>query len=174
MSVTSAYIYLSVFTFTFLGLSVLFGTTQPGFQNIINVPQQCLFNNNPTATCSFPVWNPPQPTGISFNSSQVPWYQCILSVPCVVQTVTGGTGVSSTAQQIWNGLSEIGYAIGLFPVYAYVFFNKIYEAILLVNAMTSLINTDYGVPFLSYIFFTFAFIWIFLGMAIFKPGGHGS
>lgn len=174
MSTTSAYIFLSVFTFMFLGLSVLFGTTQPGFQNAINAPDQCLFNNNPAPTCSFPTWNPPRPNNITTTVNQVPWWQCLLSVPCVVQSVAGSTGVSSTAQQVWNGLSIIGYAIGLIPVYTFVFFNKLYNSLLLVNTMISLINTDYGVPFLSYFFFAFTFIWLFIGVAIFKPGGHGG
>jgi len=173
MANSQTFAYLIIFTFVFIGLSTAYGVTQPKFNSAIYAPTQCLFNNNPTGSCSFPVWNPPQPSNVTAVAKSTPWYQCIFSTACVIATVTG-TSVGTTGQAIWNGMSEIAYGISLFPIYAFVFFNKIFQVLVLMNAIFSVMNNDYGVPFLSYIFFAFTTLTIVYGIAVLKPGGHGG
>lgn len=173
MANTQIFAYLIMFVVIFSGILTLYGSSQPGFSNAINAPNQCLINNVPPDTCSYPVWNPPTPTNVTVLKGQVPWYLCILNVPCVIGSVVGISS-PSTAQSIWNGMSELAYAVGLVPQYAFVFFNKIGAGIFLIGGIASFLNQDQGVPFLGYLFTAFLIlIGVFL-VAMVKPGGHGN
>jgi hypothetical protein len=173
MSNTATFAYLIMFIFTFIGLLTLFGITQPGFQQAIQTPSQCLINDNPPEKCSFPSWNPPIPANITTTQNQVPWYQCIISTVCIVRSVTGVIG-GSTGQAIWNGMSEIAYGLSLIPQSIFVFFNKLGSLIFLLNGINQFLNSDLGVPFVGYIFFGFAILLVVFGGAMLKPGGHGQ
>lgn len=174
MSHTVAFIYLVMFTSIFLGLNVILGTTLPGFNNIIGPPKDCVFNNIPASTCSFPAFNPPKlANSTTTNTVSIPFPQCMFTTPFSCGATTIQT-IQNLAQATQNGLVEVGYAIGLVPIYTFVFFNKIYMSLVLLNTVFSVINLDYGVPFLTYFMYAFVIILTMLGLAIFKPGGHGS
>lgn len=174
MSHTVAFIYIVMFTTIFLGLNVFYGSTLPGFNNIISAPKDCVFNNIPASTCSFPAFNPPKVANTTTTETKsVPFPACMFTTPFSCGATTLQT-ISNVAQATENGLLEIAYGIGLVPIYTYVFFNKIFMSLVLLNTVFSVINLDYGVPFLTYFMYGFVLILTMLGLAIFKPGGHGS
>jgi hypothetical protein len=152
---------------------IQFGTSVPSIASQIQGPVNCDINNIPVTTCSFPTYNPPVPTNVTTIVNQTPWWKCILSVPCVLLSVTGSVGGSTTAQSLWNGLSELTYAFGYYGVFAYVFFNKAIQGIFLVYGITSVMSTDYGIPLLQYIWLSFFVFYIMYAISMLKPGGSG-
>src|SRR5437867_11406827 len=99
MANSQTFAYLIIFTFVFIGLSTAYGVTQPKFNSAIYASTQCLLNNNPTGSCSFPVCNPPQPSNVTAFAKSTPCYQYIFSTSCVIATVTG-TSLGTTGQVI--------------------------------------------------------------------------
>lgn len=180
MSHTIAFIYLVLFATTFLGLLVTFGVNTPGFSNTLIVPVNCLFNNI-GPFCSFPSYNPPKLSNVTQTQTTNPanqYPQCIAIGfatlnPFQCSGTIGGV-VTNVGQAIWNGLLVLGYALSLLPIYAYVFFNKLYMALTILNSIVNVINNDYGVPFFQFLVYGFMIIIVFFGIAVFKPGGHGG
>ncbi len=164
---------LTMFLVLSSGVLIQFGTSVPSIANQLTGPINCDINNIPTTTCQFAQYNPPTPTNVTQALSQTPWWKCIFSVPCVVASVTGSVGGQSAAQSIWNGMSEIAYALGYYATFAYVFFNKLVQAIFLIFGITQIMSTDYGIPFLQYFWLSFFIFYIMYGISMLKPGGSG-
>jgi hypothetical protein len=174
MSNTAIFAYIIMFIMISTGLLVLYGVTQPAFQNTVNAPYQCLVNSNPSASCAFPTWNPPTPSNVTTTLNQIPWWKCILSTPCVFAAVTGSIGGASTAQSIWNGFSIFGYGIGVFLQSVFVFFVKLEAGGLFLTGLITFLNDDSGVPFLGNIYLAFEIFLVIFGIALIKPGGSGQ
>ncbi len=174
MSNTMIFAYILMFIVITSGLLTLWGTTQPGFQNVINGPYQCLVNDTPATSCKFPTWHPPTPSNVTVALNQTPWWQCILSAPCVFSSVAGSVGGSSTAQSIWNGFSTLGYGIGIFMQTVFVFLVKLEAGGLLLTGLISFLNNNSGVPFAGNFFLAFSILLVIFGIALIKPGGHGQ
>lgn len=178
MSHTVAFIYMVVFATVLLGLLVTFGISTPGFNNTIKVQVDCVFNNIPANTCSFPPFNPPKFANATSTTSSAPAFpQCLALVPVIGITACLGsvtTTITNIGIATWNGFLFLGYALSLVPIYTYVFFNKIYVSLSLLNTVVNVINNDYGVPFFGFLVYGFLIILGFMGLAVFKPGGHGS
>lgn len=168
------FLVLTLFLSLFSGFLIQFGLATPAIASQIQGPINCDINNSPALTCQFPQFRPPTPTNITSSGNSLPWYLCILSTPCVIQVVTGSVGLSSTAQAIWNGLSEIAYGIEYFSVFAYVFFNKLIQGILLLYGITQIMSTDFGILGLQYIFTAFIIFYIVMGISLLKPAGSTS
>jgi len=165
---------LTMFLVISSGLIISVGLTVPSIASQIQGPVNCEVNGIPQATCTFPQYLPPTPTNVTVALNQTPWWKCIFSLPCVAASVTGAvTGSTSTAQSVWNGFSQVAYGMEYFGNFLYVFFNKVIQAFFLMNAIMSLMQTDFNIPFLQYIFLTFIIFYIMYGISMLKPGGSG-
>jgi hypothetical protein len=162
-----------MFLVLFSGVIVQYGIATPAIANQLQGPVNCDVNNVPVATCQFPQYNPPTPTNVTQILSQTPWWKCMFSVPCVIASVTGSVGGSSSAQSIWNGMSEIAYALGYYATFAYIFFNKLVQGVFLVNGITQIMSQNFGIPFLQYFWIGLIVFYIMYGMSMLKPGGSG-
>jgi len=156
------------------GLIVAIGVSVPTISTQIQGPVNCDVNGIPQATCTYPQYLPPTPTNVTVALNETPWWRCIFSLPCVAASVTGAvTGSTTTAQSVWNGFSQIAYGIEYFGNFMYVFFNKLIQAFFLILAITSIMSTDFNIPFLQYIFLSFIIFYIMYGISMLKPGGSG-
>jgi hypothetical protein len=164
---------LTMFLILSSGVLIMFGTSVPSIASQLQGPIDCDINNIPQTTCQFAQYNPPTPANVTVVLNQTPWWKCIFSVPCVIASTVGTVAGSSNAQAIWNGMSEIAYAMGYYATFAYVFFNKAVQAIFLIYGITTLMSTDYGIPLLQYFWLAFFVFYIMYGLSMLKPGGSG-
>jgi hypothetical protein len=168
------FLFLTMFLIISSGLIVAVGVSVPTIATQIQGPVNCDVQGIPQATCTYPQYIPPTPTNVTVALSETPWWKCIFSLACVAASVTGAvTGSTTTAQSVWNGFSQIAYGIEYFGNFAYVFFNKLIQAFFLILAITSIMSTDFNIPFLQYIFLSFIIFYIMYGISMLKPGGSG-
>ena len=172
---------LTMFLILFGGLLIQYGVSTPSIANQLQAPINCVINNVPVTSCSFPQYNPPTPTNVTApvtqNGQAVPWWQCLISTYCVVKSVIGSvgqaTGTTGTAQAIWNGMSELAYSMGYFMTFIYVFIIKLVSGIFLLNGITQIMSQDFGIPFLQYFWIGIIVFYIMYGISMLKPGGSG-
>jgi len=174
---------LTMFLILSSGVIISFGTSVPSIANQLQGPINCDINGIPAATCTFPQYNPPTPTNVTGPVTQngqpvqIPWWQCLFSLACVVRSAVGtvgqATGTTGLAQQVWNGFSEVAYGLGYFGTFSFVFFNKLIQAIFLIFGITNIMSTDYSIPFLQYFWLGFFIFYILYGVSMLKPGGSG-
>jgi hypothetical protein len=167
------FLFLTMFLIVSSGLIILVGVSVPSIAQQIQGPINCDAQGIPVATCTFPQYQPPTPTNVTVALNQTPWWSCIFSLPCVAASVSGAVGGQTTAQSVWNGFSQVAYGMGYFGQFTFVFFNKALQAFFLILAITTLMSTDFGIPFLSYIFLGFVIFYIMYGISMLKPGGSG-
>jgi len=167
------FLFLTMFLLISSGLIIAVGVSVPTIASQIQGPVNCDVQGVPQATCTFPQYLPPTPTNVTVALNQIPWWQCIFSLPCVAASVTGAVGGQTTAQSVWNGFSQIAYGFGYFGQFTFVFFNKAIQAFFLILAITSIMSTDFNIPFIQYIFLGFVVFYIMYGISMLKPGGSG-
>lgn len=177
----SAVIFFTLTMFLILssGLISLYGLSVPSISNQLQGPINCDINNLPQGTCAFPLYAPPKPTNTTNPPSSVidSWPNCIYVGfatlnPFACASAVSGT-VSNVGQAIWNGLVQVSYVGFYVSELAFIFLNKLVQAIFLVFGITQLMSSDFSIPFLQFIWLGFFVFYIMYGISMIKPGGSG-
>lgn len=155
---------------------VLYGTTQPNFATFTQTPINCINGTSPPS-CNWPSWSPPKFSNATNSGGSgntvLNGALCLITIGLICGGSVTGV-IANTSQAIWNGLLFIGYSLAFFGNALLALFNKIGAMFFLIAGINSELNTDFGVPFVGFVFTGFLIIGIIEFFRMILPGGGGK